>query len=112
MKEYKLTHGGTLCRVSNTNYITDEDILFEITIFESPNQDSSSALYVKRIIFKVEGIKRSELSLIRRYETDRTKYFRLYEDVLNVLKNRNIYRDYIIMVDCSEYYPSLIFPIS
>jgi len=39
-----------------------------------------------------------------------TQYIHIYEDVQEMLKNREFYKDSIVTVNCTEYYPVLIFP--
>lgn len=101
---YELRHGGYLRLATYEERASLNTVIFEVTFFTAEGE------FQDTVFFVLENADRIHLSLVRRIELDKTEYIHIYEDVQEMLKNREFYKDSIVTVNCTEYYPVLIFP--
>lgn len=105
MERYELKHGGNVSLVTKEEAAQWDVVVFEVFIFKSTGE------YHDTIYFMLENMTRTELSHLRRIDKENPKYFQIYNDFITILKSRSFYKDYILVVNCVEYYPALLFPI-
>ena len=103
-KEFRLEHGGILRQATEEEQLDLNTVIFDVTVYK-PN-----GTYQDTISFILENMERSKISVMRRIEKDKTQYFHIYEDVLAVMRERTFYKDMIVTVNCTEYYPIMLYP--
>ena len=106
MKRTELKNGGYIRLATEEETTELNTVIFEVIVFKE------SGAYQDTIYFVLEDIERTELSFWRRIDKENPRYFQIYNDFLEYLKSRNFFRDYILVVNCTEYYPSLLFPVT
>ena len=106
MERIELKNGGYIRLAEGEETTELNTVIFEVIVFKN------TGTYQDTIYFILEGMERTELSFLRRIDKENPRYFQIYRDFLEVLKNRSFFRDYILVVNCTEYYPSLLFPVS
>lgn len=103
-ERYELKHGGFLRIATEEERADLNTVLFEVTVYKQTGK------YQDTIFFVLENADRIHLSLVRRIELDKSEYIHIYDDVLEMLKERTFYKNSIVTVNCTEYYPTMIFP--
>jgi hypothetical protein len=104
--EYKLEHGGTMRPATEEEQLDLNAVIIDVTVFRP------DGTYQDTISFILENMERQKVSVMRRISKDKTEYFHIYEDVLKAVRNRTFYKDMVVTVNCTEYYPTLIYPDS
>lgn len=105
MERYELKHGGNVSLVTKEEAAQRDVVVFEVFIFKSTGE------YHDTIYFMLENMTRTELSFLRRIDKENPKYFQIYNDFITILKSRSFFKDYILVANCIEYYPALLFPV-
>ena len=104
MEKVLLKNGGYIRLATEEEKTELNTVIFEVIVFKD------TGAYQDTIYFILEDMERTELSFLRRIDKENPRYFQIYNDFLNYLRNRKFFKDYILVVNCIEYYPSLLFP--
>ena len=104
MEKVLLKNGGYIRLATEEEKTELNTVIFEVIVFKD------TGAYQDTIYFILEDMERTELSFLRRIDKENPRYFQIYNDFLDYLRNRKFFKDYILVTNCIEYYPSLLFP--
>lgn len=95
-KSYTLSHGHIMRRATSDDILETSIVIFTVTAFKPKSGKYQSTM---------------ELAVEKVNTKDSNEKFMIYDDVLEALKQRDFYKDSIIVVNSTLYYPTILFSI-